>query len=449
MNTLRSSFAVLSGAALITFMLACVSTQAETVKVLREDVVTRFSAANNGATPMWCYGAPLIAHDGDDVYVSVIETGAGVPPLCNTRWQIWKKSDTSWQLIATESEYKQREPCPLVLLPGRQLFLSANPSLTKPGTRYRACLPTVFRMVDGERMIRTESPRWSAAANFNDHSYRGIAADRERGELLLLNIDTKTGEQYVSQRDARGRWEPRGKIVFPIRSAYPQVALRNGAAHVMAIGDIREPNKAWQQLKREVLKKEWDYVFRRLFYTSTPDISRFQFSPPVEIDSVEETAGHIANLDLFVDAGGNAHLLYLRKPHQHAFLRDRYFPGQPITSELVYAIVARNQVVTKEVLLATDSNDGATREPTFARFHVGPKERLYVVYATKENRLMANWLLPLSRRSEATPIMLDWPFQRFFTSTPRGGSEFSDEIHLFGTSDDIPNLRYAAVRVQR
>ena len=216
----------------------------------------------------------------------------------------------------------------------------------------------------------------------------------------------------------------------------------------MAIGDIREPNEAWQQLKREVLKKEWDYVFRRLFYTATTDISKSAFSAPIEIDSVEETAGHITNLDLFVDARGHAHLLYLRKPHQYAFLRDKYFPRQAMTSELVYAIAEKNRNVRKEVLLATSTEGDSFREPTFARFHVGAEESLHVVCATKTNQTTTNWLLSINPRSEPSQILLNKPFQRFFTSTPRGGTAPSDAIHLFGTSDDIPNLRYASVQIQ-
>ena len=145
---------------------------------------------------------------------------------------------------------------------------------------------------------------------------------------MLLNIDTKTSEQWVSWRDTVGTWQPRGRIAFPIRAAYPQVALRDGAASVMAIGDIQEPNPEWRQLKADVLKQDWDYVFRRLFYTSTRDLAQAPFSIPIEVDSVETTAGNILNLDLHIDQRGFAHLLYLRQAHQYAFIRDRYFPGR-------------------------------------------------------------------------------------------------------------------------
>ncbi len=40
------------------------------------------------------------------------------------------------------------------------------------------------------------------------------------------------------------------------------------------------------------------------------------FSKRIEIDTVEKTAGHIRNLDLFVGAAGAAHLLYLKRPQK-------------------------------------------------------------------------------------------------------------------------------------
>ena len=62
-------------------------------QVLAEEIVTRFVSANNGAGPLWCYGSPLLVRDRTGVYVSVIETGEQVEPLCNTRWQIWRRQD--------------------------------------------------------------------------------------------------------------------------------------------------------------------------------------------------------------------------------------------------------------------------------------------------------------------------------------------------------------------
>jgi hypothetical protein len=216
----------------------------------------------------------------------------------------------------------------------------------------------------------------------------------------------------------------------------------------MAIGDIVEPVKEWQELKFEKLKRKWDYVFRRLFYTCTYDISSAGFKPPVEIDTVEQTGGHIQNLDLHIDKAGTAHLLYLKRPHQYAFLRDKYFPGQPMTVQLEYVVVKDGKVLSRKTLAQSPSRSGL--EPSFARFHVGGGEELYVVVAGTANQTFGNYLGRI-RTGRSEPdferIALKHPFRNFFTNTPRGGSEPSDVIDLFGIADDNPNLRYAQILV--
>ncbi|MEA3224935.1 MAG: hypothetical protein U9Q07_03220, partial [Planctomycetota bacterium] len=415
-----------------------------------EEVVTKYAPANNGAGPLWCYGSTVIARQGDDVYLSTIETGKDVPPLCNTRWQLWHRSQDGWRIAQNEEEYRQREPCPIAVFQRGPVFLSVNPSTEPVGTQYGRCNPLVLEF-DREHLAgpaKTLTPAWADGTYFTDHSYRGFAADGHNGELLLVNINARTSEQFVSYRDNRGQWHRKGKITFPVRSCYPQVALRDGSAHMMAIGDIVEPVKEWQKLKFEKLKRKWDYVFRLLFYTYTDDIKTAGFRSPVEIDTVERTGGHIRNLDLHVDKTGLAHLLYLKQPHQYAFLRDKYFPGQPMTVHLEYAVVRDGKVLLRKTLAREPSKSGL--EPSFARFHVDSNERLYVIAAGTANRTFGNYLGRI-RTGRGEPnfqrITLEHPFRNFFTNTPRGGSQPSDIIDLFGIADDNPNLRYARIRI--
>ncbi len=303
-----------------------------------EDVVTKYTSANNGAGPLWCYGSTVIARQGNDVYLSIIETGKDVPLLCNTRWQLWHRSAGGWKIVRSEKEYRQREPCPIGIFQKGAVFLSVNPSVEPPGVKYGRCRPLVLEFNPNALAdaAKTHQPVWADAARpggsrqgtyFTDHSYRGFAADGANSELLLLNINAQTGEQFVSYCDSKGKWHQKGKIKFAIRSCYPQVALRGRAAAVMAIGDIVEPVEEWQKLKFEKLKRKWDYVFRRLFYTYTADIRNSNFTAPIEIDTVEKTAGHIQNLDLYIDGEGATHLLYLKRPHHYSFIRDKYFPA--------------------------------------------------------------------------------------------------------------------------
>jgi hypothetical protein len=415
-----------------------------------EEVVTKYTPANNGAGPLWCYGSTVVARQDEDVYLSIIETGEDVPLLCNTRWQLWHRSPDGWRVEQSENEYRQREPCPIAVFQRGPVFLSVNPSTEPVGTKYGPCAPAVleFDPANPAGPAKTYTPAWADGTYFTDHSYRGFAADGINGELLLLNINARTSEQFVSHRDSKGKWHQRGKIEFPIRSCYPQVALRDGSAHVMAIGDIVEPVEEWQKLKFEKLKRKWDYVFRRLFYTYTGDIRAVGFRPPIEIDTVEQTGGHISNLDLYVDKAGAAHLLYLKRPHQYEFIRDKYFPGQAMTARLEYVVVKGGKVISKQTLAETPQG------PSFGRFHVGSAGRLYVIAAgasmDKEQGTFGNYLARIGAgggRPRFTRIGLEHPFRSFFTNTPRGGSKPSDVLDLFGIADDSPNLRYARIRV--
>lgn len=421
-----------------------------------EEVVTRYTPANNGAGPMWCYGSTVIARQNSNVYLSVIETGEDVPLLCNTRWQLWHRSADGWKLEQSEKEYRQREPCPLAVFQGGPVFLSVNPSTEPAGTKYGPCKPLVleFDQANPASPAKTHTPAWADGTYFTDHSYRGFAADGINGELLLLNINAKTSKQFVSYRDSKGQWHRKGTITFPIRSCYPQVALRDGSAHVLAIGDIVEPVEEWQKLKFEKLKRKWDYVFRRLFYTYTDNIRSTDFSAPIEIDTVEKTCGHISNLDLYVDTTGAVHLLYLKRPHQYGFIRDKYFPGQPMTTHLEYVVVKEGKVVSSKTLAET-AQEPTGFEPSFGRFHISSAGELYVIASgtsvEKGQRTYGNFLcrVPAGKnKPKFEHIELKHPFGSFFTNTPRGGSKPSDIIDIFGIANDSPNLRYARIRIE-
>lgn len=419
-----------------------------------EEVVTRYTPANNGAGPLWCYGSTVIARQGDNVYLSVIETGKDVPPLCNTRWQLWHRTTKGWEIAQTEEKHRQREPCPIAIFHKGPVFLSVNPSVEPPGVQYGHCQPQVleFDSKNPAGSFKVHLPAWADGTHFTDHSYRGFAADGTNGELLALNINAQTSEQFVSYCDRQGRWHQKGKIKFPIRACYPQVALRDGAAHIMAIGDIVEPVQEWRKLKFEKLKRKWDYVFRRLFYTFTPDINKAAFAEPIEVDTVEETAGHIRNLDLYIDEQGAAHLLYLKRPHQYGFIRDKYFPGQAMTVHLEYMVTNDGKIVSKKTLVET-GGDSRRLQPSFARFHIRPNGELYAIVAGTARgprRGFANYIgrIPTgSAKPTLVRIALKHPFGNFFTNTPRGGSQLSDVIDVFGIADDGPSLRYARIRL--
>jgi hypothetical protein len=420
------------------------------MRVLTEETVAACELPNNGSGPLWCYGAPLLVRSGDTVYASVMETGAGVPPLCNTRPRLFRKQGrAAWESVWTPAEFREREPCPLVMFPQGRLFLSMNTSVTPPGTYYGRCEPHLLEFSPKDLTHpKPLRPPFPNSATFTDHSYRGIAADGAREEILTMHIDAHTSEYHYALLKNDGRWDAPGTLSFPIRACYPQIMLRNRAAYMLAIGDIVEPVEEWRRYKREKTQREWDFVFRRLFYTWTPHVPAEPFRPPLEIDNVDATGGHIINLDLWLDKQGVAHLLYLRQ-QTTPLLRERYFPNLPLRTSLEYCTVKDGRLLRKQTLM--EGGEGLnTPHPHYARFHSPDGRRLLVVYsATEPDGTWFNAVMPLlPQRGEATRIALREPFTAFFTACERGGSRPSRTLDMFGVGKHSGTiLRYAVVRL--
>ncbi len=442
--------------AAIGILLLCSSVLAIEPIVEVEEVVASCLPPDNGAGPLWCYGAPLLVRQGDTVFVRAMETGAGVPLLSNTRWRLFRRDARAWQLISQPDGFRHREPCPVVSVGPDRLLVSVNPSTEPPGTKYGRCDPHLLRF-DVQQTSQAPDvlrPPWPQTAHFTDHSYRGVAADSHHGEFLVLNIDATTSAQHWAFGMIDGTFPHTGTISFPIRACYPQVALHDGAAHIMAIGDIVEPNRAWQAFKKQQTGREWDYVFRRLFYTGTPDIRRTDFAAPIEIDSVDATGGHITNLDLWVDPQGAVHLLYLKTNISHV-IRDSFFPGQEITTTLEHVELAGGKVIRRTTLVS--GGEKARETCQYARFHATADGTLWVVErisgsrpdgsSLQENRVFA--IRPDQARTKPIPLALAAPFSTFFTATERGGSRPSDVLDLFGIGADGETLRYARVRMTK
>ena len=113
----------------------------------------------------------------------------------------------------------------------------------------------------------------------------------------------------------------------------PAQEVVDAVPHFIGVGDIVEPITAWRDAKLEITGREWDYVFRRLFYAYTPDVTAQPFGERIEIANRDQTAGHIRNGDLHLDADGLVHILWTESNLDHR-LRDRFFPDQQIAHTL-------------------------------------------------------------------------------------------------------------------
>lgn len=450
-------------------------------KTIAEDTICTYENPDNGSGPMWCNGSSTIVRDGSRVFAAVPETGKDVPPLCNTRWQLFCREDGgAWERANVNRDFNEREPCPLLRLPGGRIVLSVNPAVAlrhrgEDGREGWDCEPRLLEFSAGDpaqdpAVIR---PVWDQDYAFTAHSYRGVCADGQTGEVLLLNILLYEGQAW-SFRDASGEWTARGMLRFPLRGCYPQVALKGRATHVMAVSDIVEPNREWREFKRKVTGQDWDFDFRQIYYAYTPDIAEEDFSPILTISSRDETAGHTRNEDLWIGPDGDAHLIYRDKNVWYPFMRDRFFPGMPLTIALRYCRVHEGKVIERRTLVECEEDRSATRpydedendrrllsefpseqlQPDWAMFHATPEDELYVIYhlgglGADSPQASGNYILKLYPEAGEAPQKLDlkFPLVTFFTAGVRTGTLPSHTVDLYGLGHEPGTVRYAQIRI--
>ena len=161
--------------------------------------------------------------------------------------------------------------------------------------------------------------------------------------------------------------------------------LKNRAVHFCGVSDIVEPYPEWRAYKKQLTGNEWDYDFRRLFYTWTPDITREKFRPWVEIASRDKTCGWISPGDLWLGPDGAAHIVWTERALDER-LRAKFFPEAKQSHAVNYAIVREGKVVLRRTLmLAEEGKPGEIGSSP--RFQVTPDNRLFVIcYASGQRR---------------------------------------------------------------
>jgi len=437
------------------------------VSVEVEEAICTFEAADNGAGPLWCHGSTVVARHGAQVYAVALETLPDQVPLNNCRWVLYRRDEGGWQLVHRDTTGRTREPSPLALLDRGDLLVSANPTQAEPGVYGGPAEPTVFRFdtTDMKAECRREVPVWEGQPGFTEHSYRTVVGDGPGNEVLYMqNVGHELAHMSLLTRE--GRWQSAGELQWPwgseypepqwLRLCYPNVIMRDRAVHFFGVGDITEPIADWREEKHRITGRDWDYVFRRLFYATTPDVSQQPFGEWVEIANFDATAGVTHNCDIWVGPDSAVHLLWVQS-NVDARLRDRFFPGEKITSSLEYAVVRDGQVASQRALISLEEGDDGLGA-NGARFHVLPDGRLLVLaQCTRQSEATGSAIeYSLGDLSQGADAM-EWvgvPFEQplggiFLTNTVRGGSAPSWFIDLVGISSGETNeLRYARVHVR-
>lgn len=417
-------------------------------RVAAENKVYDYTDAANGAGPMWARGGTCLVQCGESLFASGMET-LPVPGKSNCRWTLYQHANGEWARVNADPFGYTREPSPLAAMSDGTLWLSANPVTGVPTTGDMATIPLMleFDATHPAADPTNHLPVWSGTPKWFDHSYRSLAVDANRRELVMFN-QIGMDVSYWSFRDMYGQWSS-GVLAFPwghdyevpqpIRICYPNVAMRGRAVHFCGVSDIVEPKAAWRQFKKELTGQEWDYDFRRLFYCWTPDISNKPFTEWVEIASRESTCGWITPCDMYVDSRGRVHLIWIERAIDER-LREKFFPHATQSWSLNYAIVKRGQVVHRQTLKRYEESDTAC-DIQFARFHAAPKGRLFVFSYSREWDSVNKKRIPIHQiveiMADTTPgvpqtITLASPLTDFYSANTRAGSPTSNTFHLIG-----------------
>jgi len=464
MMSKKTLFAIALGAVCVVLPEVRAARGAPPPAVEVEEDVYRYVPANNGAGPMWCSGSTCLVRVGSDVFASGLETLKGVKPLNNCRWTLFQRGAAGWRLVRVDEAGRTREPCPVACFADGRVLLSVNPTLTGRDAYAGPARPEILQFLAAKPNATPKRllPKWNGRPAFSEHSYRSVAADGRRGEMILFQNIGYTHAEWAF-RDGKGTWAARGRLVWPwgaeydkpqpIRVCYPNVALQDRAVHFCGVSDIVEPYKKWREYKRKVTGRQWDYDFRRLFYTWCDDITKGTFHKWVEVASRDKTCGWISPRDLWVAPDGSAHLLWSERAIDTR-LRKEFFPQAKQSHALNYAVVRAGKVVSRRTLVG--GGEGLSGEiPGAARFHVTADNRLVVFYylggrrggkGVSENRMME---LVAGRKKRDVPVPVKHPFTSFFTATVRAGCRPSNTLDLLGQCAGRPNtIRYARIALR-
>ena len=441
--------------------------------VLIEEDVYPNPAPDNGSGAMWCHGSSTFARAGDLVFVTELAVTPLAKPLNNCYWKLLKRDAEGWRCIFTDDRNRTREPSPVVVYPNsREVFVSTNPTLVAdPETYSGPAQPQIerFKFGKGNNNIEQETflPQWNGEPQFSEHSYRSFAADGKNKELILFNNIGYTHAEW-SFYDRTGNWSAQGQLIWPwgadyvkpepIRVCYPNVALVDRKVFFCGVSDIQDPNPVWRAFKKELTGQDWDYDFRRLFFTWTNDITKEDFHPWIEVSSREKTCGWITPCDLYVAPDETVHLLWSERAID-VRLREKFFPGEKQSEALCHAVFRDGKIQKRNNVMIRYENEVKPVASTGC-FHTTPDGRLWVVYYVSgterdeatgtENHVSENRIMEI-KNGEPTldfqTIPLKIPFSSFFTATVRTGNEPSTILDLHGVCPNSDQLRYAAIKL--
>ena len=431
-----------------------------------EEDIYQYTPANNGAGPLWGNGMTTVVRIENNVYACGLETDTAVKGLSNCRWTLFRRYSSGWMLEARDQVNLTREPASLAVGDGDRILLSANPKQADSCTEYCLTHPEILSF-DREKLhlpYERIVPEWKTNPGFNDHSYRAFAVDRQENEMIYFQNYMYHHAEWTF-RDRHGRWiasdalkwplEIYGGKEVPLRLCYSNVALRNRKVFFFANADVVEPVEAWKAHKLAVTGSQWDYVFRRLFFCWSDDITEGKFHSWIEVANRDKTAGFIRNQDLWVSPDGRVYLLWTEKAIDER-LREKFFPNEKQEWTIQCAVFADGRITERITILRSREGEADFLVPGTARFQATPEGRLFVVYyvsgeKTDGGKVSENRVVEVGkdgRVGRPVVIPLKKPLFQFQTANERAGCEPSSRLDMLGIREGVENtISYAGVRI--
>jgi len=431
-----------------------------------EEDIYSYVTADNGSGPMWARGATTIVRWNDKVYASGLETDLSIEGLSRCRWLLFERKKSGWFLGARDLLHLNREPCPVAVFDDGTLLLSVNPKQADTCKEYCLTHPEILAF-KGASLHETPdhwTPIWGNNPGLNDHSYRALAVDSANHEIILFQNYMYDLAEWTF-RDRSGEWPYNRTIHWPVdtyngkeiplRLCYSNVALKGKKAWFLSTSDIVEPNDSWREYKKELTGREWDYVFRRMFFSYSKNIASEEFQPWIEIANRDATAGKVWHQDLWIDNEDRAHILWTEQAIDER-IRDRFFPDATQYKALNYTVIQQGKIIKTVPLVTYSEGDSDVLTPGEARFHSTPDGRLYVFYyisgksasgaQVSENRIMEITSDGLPGQFQTIPFKS--PFMNFQTATERAGCRPSEWIDLIGVREGQANtISYGRIRL--
>ncbi len=419
---------------------------------VRESTVYRTADARNGAGPLWNFSSTNIARVGDTVWVSGLHTVPGLPPLNNTECTLWKQTGTAaWTQVATLPGLT-REPCPIGVLNGKRLVISTNPTLNPPGKPGGGpARPGLWEYdpAHPDQPPVISEPKWRPGApvdKFSEHSYRSLTVDGARGEIFLMQNIGYTHAEWTF-RNSQGQWSSQGKLDWPVKNiggkdvrlrvCYTVALVHDRAVYLLGVSDVMEPNPEWHEFKRKLTGRDWDYVFRNLYYTWTPDIASVPFQPWLEVASREETAGRIMPGDLWLAPDATVHAVWEEAAIDDR-LRERFFPDQVQKRTINYKKIINGKIVSaSEVFPVSKTSNGIVAHWPRIQAVIGDNIALLVYVDGIEmngSKISKNELLLLygDNPVKIIGIPMDSPLYPYIHATSRAGGKYDGKLDVLG-----------------